>query len=52
MSGDLQDGSNSVSQVDEVSDVVPSCWLSLDGCGFFNSIAVRLPFNMISDDSE
>ena len=25
---------------------------SLDGCGFFNSIVVRLPFNSISDDPE
>ena len=25
---------------------------SLDGCGFFNSIVVRLPFNSISDSSE
>ena len=25
---------------------------SLDGCGFFNSIVVRLPFNPISDSSE
>ena len=25
---------------------------SLDGCGFFNSIVVRLPFNSISDGSE
>ena len=25
---------------------------SLDGCGFFNSIVVRLPFNSISDHSE
>ena len=25
---------------------------SLDGCGFFNSIVVRLPFNFISDSSE
>ena len=25
---------------------------SLDGCGFFNSIVVRLPFNKISDGSE
>ena len=24
----------------------------LDGCGFFNSIVVRLPFNSISADSE
>ena len=24
----------------------------LDGCGFFNSIVVRLPFNFISDSSE
>ena len=25
---------------------------SLDGCGFFNSIVVRLPLNLISDGSE
>ena len=25
---------------------------SLDGCGFFNSVVVRLPFNSISDGSE
>ena len=25
---------------------------SLDGCGFFNSVGVRLPFNLISDGSE
>ena len=25
---------------------------SLDGCGFFNSVVVRLPFNKISDGSE
>ena len=24
---------------------------SLDGCGFFNSVVVRLPFNLISDSS-
>ena len=26
--------------------------LLLDGCGFFNSVVIRLPFNLISDDSE
>ena len=26
--------------------------ISLDGCGFFNSIVVRLPINLISDGSE
>ena len=25
---------------------------SLDGCGFFNFVVVRLPFNLISDSSE
>ena len=25
---------------------------SLDGCGFFNSIVVKLPFSLISDSSE
>ena len=25
---------------------------SLDGCGFFNSVVVRLPFNLFSDSSE
>ena len=25
---------------------------SLDGCGFSNSVVVRLPFNLISDGSE
>ena len=29
---------------------VPST--SLDGCGFFNSVVVRLPFNSISDGTE
>ena len=27
VSGDLQGGSNSVSQVNEVSDMTPACWL-------------------------
>ena len=31
---------------------VSTCPTSLDGCRFFNSIVVRLPFNSISDDSE
>ena len=26
--------------------------ISLDGCGFFNSVVVRLPFNLISDIPE
>ena len=25
---------------------------SVDGCGFFNSVVVRLPFSLISDASE
>ena len=25
---------------------------NLDGCGFFNSVIVRLPFNLISDGSK
>ena len=47
VSGELQGRSNSVSHVDGVSDMASACWLSLDGCGFFNSIVVRLPFNLI-----
>ena len=31
------------------ASVPPTC---LDGCGFFNSTVVRLPFNSISDGSE
>ena len=32
---------------------VPRLHLSyLDGCGFFNSVVVRLPFNLVSDGSE
>ena len=45
-------GQTSVSQFDGVSDMAPACRLSLDGCGFFNSVVVRLPFNSISDGSE
>ena len=30
----------------------PALPSSLDGCGFFNSIVVKLPFNSISDGSE
>ena len=41
-----------VRQVDGISDMAPACWLCQDGCGFFNSIGVRLPFNSISDGSE
>ena len=52
VSGDLQGGSNSASRFGGVSDVAPACQLSLDGCVFFNSIVVRLPFNSISDGSE
>ena len=32
--------------------MAPACQLSLDGCGFFNSIVIRLPFNPISDGTE
>ena len=45
-------GSNSVIQVDGVSDMAPACWLSLDGCGFLNYVVVTLLFNLISDGSE
>ena len=31
---------------------ISACLISLDGCGFFNSVVVRLPFNSISDGSE
>ena len=31
---------------------VPCYTTNMDGCGFFNSIVVRLPFNSISDGSE
>ena len=43
---------HSVSRADGVSDVAPVCCLSLDGCGFFNSRAGRLPFNLISVSSD
>ena len=41
-----------VSQVDGVSDMAPACCLSLDGCGFFNSVVVRLQFNSVSVGSD